>query len=81
MWLLSNEAMNKLLDGDYTSVILSKKKWKDLSIRELFCVQIYYDSYDGFRKFYNKKIKPIIDGIKFVDETSLLGKFIKLLRK
>lgn len=81
MWLLSNEAMNKLLDGDYTSVILSKKKWKDLSIRELFCVQIYYDSYDGFRKFYNKKIKPIIDEIKFVDETSLLGKLIKLLRK
>lgn len=81
MWLVSDKAMNKLLDGDYTSVIYSKKKWKDLTIRELFCVQFCYNTYDGFRKFYNKKIKPIINDIHFVDNTSVVGKFLKLFRR
>ena len=78
MWILSNRAFNKLMGGDYTIAIDLKKRLKDLSIAELFCYQFEYNSYDGFRKFYNKIISKIINDIKFVDENSFVGKFIKL---
>lgn len=79
MWIVDDETMNKIFGGDYTTIIEAKKKYPHLTIRELFCIQIYYNSYDGFRKFYNKSIRPIIDGIKFINNQSLLGKGIKLL--
>lgn len=79
MWIVDDETMVKLLGGDYTTIIETKKKYPHLTVRELFCIQFYYNSYDGFRKFYNKSIRPIIDGIKFVNNQSLSGKIVKLL--
>lgn len=82
MWLVDNETFNRLLDGDYTLAIDLKKRDKDLTIMELFCFQLEYKSYDGFRKFYNKVLSKIINHVVFIDESSLVGKLLKfLLRK
>lgn len=82
MWILSNRAMNILMDGDYTLAIDLKRRNKDLTIKDLFCYQFEYNSYDGFRKFYNKLLSRIIDSITFINDDTILGKLLKfLLRK
>ena len=81
MWIISNRALNKLLNGDYSMAIELKKRDKELTVKDLFCVQFEYESYDGFRKFYNKYLKGIIDELKFISDKSLIGKIISKLGK
>jgi hypothetical protein len=82
MWILSNRAFNILMDGDYTLAIDLKQRDKTLTIKDLFCYQFEYNSYDGFRKLYNKVLSKIIDSIKFINDDTILGKLLKfLLRK
>lgn len=79
MWIISDEAMHKLLGGNYDTVVYLKQKDDSLTVRDLFCIQFCYASYDGFRKFYNKKLKPIVKEIKHLNNTSLLGNVLRLL--
>lgn len=81
MWIISDEAMHKLLGGNYDTVIYLKQKDDSLTVRDLFCIQFCYASYDGFRKFYNKKLKPIVKEIKHLNNTSLLGNMLRLFVK
>ena len=81
MWVLSDRVFNKLLNGDYTVAIGMKQKYKDMSITDMYCYQFEYESYDGFRKFYNKVLSPILDGIKFIDRNTLIGKILNMLMR
>lgn len=79
MWIVKNEVMNELLNGDYTMVIKMKKRHCKMSIINLFPFQFTYKSYDGFRKFYNKKLSGIIDSIMFVNDNKFIAKLIKFI--
>lgn len=81
MWIISDETLNQLLGGNYESVIYLKQKEPTLSVRELFCVQFVYASYDGFRKFYNKKLSKVLNGLKRIPNSSLLAKILKVITK
>jgi hypothetical protein len=81
MWIISDEAMHSLLGGNYDTVIYLKQKDDSLTVRDLFCIQFCYASYDGFRKFYNKKLKSIIKDIKHLNNTSLLGNMLRFFIK
>jgi hypothetical protein len=80
MWILSDRAFEQLIGGDYTVVIGMKQKQKDLSIKDMFCFQFEYETYDGFRKFYNKKLSKVISDIKYIDKETVLGKVINFLK-
>lgn len=81
MWIISDYAMNKLLNGDFTVAIGMKKRHKDMSLVDMYCYQFEYESYDGFRKFYNKVLSKIIDKITFVDRGTLLHKILSMVIK
>ena len=79
MYILSDEALNELLGGEYYQVIIAKKECPDLSIAQLYNFQFDYFSYQGFRKFYRKHLEPIIKQIHIIDDDSIVGKAIKWL--
>ena len=65
MWLVSDEAMKELLGGDFEWVIKQAQLWVGAkTIKDYSLHQWTYKSYNGFRKFFNKKIIPILDGVK-----------------
>lgn len=80
MYLIEDEALNKLLDGDFF-IVLNMMNKTDMSMKDLYCFQFKYESYDGFRKFYNKKLKHLKGKVRFIDHDSFIGKIIKLLFK
>lgn len=79
MWIVSNEVMNKLLNGDYTMVIKMKKRNSGISITNLYPFQFVYKTYDGFRKFYNKKLSKTIDGMMFLNDSKFITKVIRFI--
>ena len=74
MWIVTDYAMNKLLNGCFDLVISAVKKNKTMNIKDLYKLQAEYESYNGFRKFFNKKLRPISHDIKHID-----NKFISKL--
>ena len=80
MYIIEDESFNKAMgDGEFYQVILAKKHKPDMSIARLFNFQFKYDTYNGFRKFYRRHLEPIIDGIRLVDDDSIIGKAIRWL--
>lgn len=81
MWILSDEAMNRILDGEFDFVVELAKEDNKTTIRDLFFCQNEYKSYNGFRKFYNKYLKPNIDNLDYIEDNSLLPKIIRMVCK
>ena len=77
MWVVNNNAMNKLFGGDFEKVFEARRKNKKISVRTLYNLQNTYNSYQGFRKFYRKYMEPIIESIGFMSDKSILTKGIK----
>lgn len=81
MYILTDDAFNSLVNGEFAQVIIAKKHEPKLSIARLYNFQFNYFSYQGFRKFYRKYLEPIIDSISYVDDSTVLGKILKGLFK
>ena len=81
MYLIEDESFTKLLDGEYYQVIIAKKLNPELTVSDLYNYQFKYDSYQGFRKFYRKHLEPILDGIRMIEDKSILGKTIRWITK
>ena len=54
MWIVTDKAMNSLLGGNFSNVVLAKQKNKDIPIQRLYKLQDLYSSYQGFRKFFKR---------------------------
>ena len=77
MYILTDEVFNKLMGGEFVQVIEAMKAQHNAPVRKLYNLQFDYFSYEGFRKFYNKVISKIIDGVSHVDSDNLLGKSLR----
>lgn len=78
VWVVSDEAMRKLLGGEFCQVVEAYKEDETLTVKKLFNYQFEYGSYNGFRLFMKNHLTPIIKRIAFIDDTSLIS---RLLRK
>lgn len=79
MYILTDEVFNKLMGGEFVQVIEAMKIQPNAPIRKLYNLQFDYFSYEGFRKFYNKVISKIINGVVYRDDGSPLGKSLSTL--
>lgn len=79
MYIINDKVMNDLLGSDYKDIILFQKK-NSISINKLYNIFKYkyrYTTYNGFRKFYNSKLKYNIDDILYIDNNNIKRKIIK----
>lgn len=79
MWILTDEAMEHILGGNFIDVIKTKHEYKDTSILNMKHLQTKYKSYTGFLKFYKKVLEGIIDTSRIISDKSILGKIILYL--
>lgn len=79
MYILTDEAFNKLMGGEFVQVIEAMKVQPNAPVRKLYNLQFDYFSYEGFRKFYNKVISKIINGVVYRNDDSALGKSLLTL--
>lgn len=79
MWVLDDNAMEKLLGGDFCEVKIATEEEENISIRKLSLFQFKYDSYQGFRKFFKKHLEPILKTSCYIDDTSFVSKIIRKL--
>jgi hypothetical protein len=79
MYILTDEAFNSLVNGEFAQVIIAKKIRPSMSINELYNYQFDYDSYNGFRKFYRRHLEPIINNIRYVDNDSVQANLLQKL--
>lgn len=77
VWVVSDEAMEQILGGDFTDVSVLYESANDISIRTLYNVQDTYKSYQGFRKFFRKHLEPVIEKICFIEDKGIIGKVVK----
>lgn len=77
MYIITDEVMDKLLGGNFFIILDFAKRNKQASIKDLFCFQFKYNSYNGFRRFYNNKLKHLIGNIGYINENGFIGKLIK----
>ena len=77
MYILTDEVFNQLMGGEFVQVIEAMKVQPNAPVRKLYNLQFDYFSYEGFRKFYNKVISKIIDGVTHVDSDNLLGRSLR----
>ena len=77
VWVLTDKAMEHLLGGDFIDVSVMCETNKDVSMRTLYKLQDTYESYQGFRKFFKRHMKPIIEHICFIEDSGIIGKIIK----
>lgn len=77
MYILTDDAFNSLVNGEFAQVIIAKKHQPDLSIARLYNFQFNYFSYQGFRKFYKKYLEPIIDDVFYLDDDTIVSKILK----
>lgn len=77
MWILTDNAMEKKLGGDFKDVILLHQVDKDISMLHLYRFQGVYKTYSGFRKFFINHIKPISNKITYISDKSFVGKILK----
>lgn len=77
MYIIDEESLSKILGGEFYQVILARKINPKISINKLFKHQYKYTTYPGFRKFFRRHLENAIEGIRIVEEDSLLAKFIK----
>ena len=77
VWVVSDEAMEQILGGDFTDVSVLYESVNNVSVRTLYKVQDTYKSYQGFRKFFRKHLEPIIKKICFIEDNGFMGKVVK----
>ena len=77
MYILTDDVFNKLIGGEFVQVIEAMKVQHNAPVRKLYNLQFDYFSYEGFRKFYNKVISKIINGIVHCDNNSIIGRSLK----
>lgn len=77
VWVVSDEAMKKILGGDFTDVSVLYESADNVSIRTLYKVQDTYKSYQGFRKFFKKHLEPVIEKISFIEDNTFMGKVVR----
>ena len=77
VWVVSDEAMEHILGGDFTNVSVLYESANNVSVRTLYKVQDTYKSYQGFRKFFRKYMEPVIERMCFIEDKGFIGKVIK----
>lgn len=77
VWVVSDEAMEQILGGDFIDVAVLHESVGNVSIRTLYKLQDTYESYQGFRKFFKKHLEPIIEKISFIEDDTFMGKVVK----
>lgn len=77
MYLISNEAFDELLNGEFCQVLIAKTINPDISVTELYNYQFKYDNYDSFRKFYRKHLEPIINKVRYIKDDTIQGGILK----
>ena len=78
MWIITDYAMKKLLNGSFDLVLKAVKTNDKFTVKELYHMQNEYESYNGFRKFFNKKLKPLSKEIRHI-ENKFLSKIIRFI--
>lgn len=73
MYILTDDVFNKLVGGEFVQVIEAMKVQPNAPVRKLYNLQFDYFSYEGFRKFYNKVMSKIINGVSYHDDRSAIG--------
>lgn len=81
VWVVSDEAMEHILGGDFTDVSVLHESANDVSVRTLYRVQDTYRSYQGFRKFFRKHMEPVIEKMCFIDNKGFVGKVVRYLSR
>lgn len=79
MYLIEDNCFTKMLGGEFYQVIVAKKLNPDISVYQLFNYQFKYNTYVGFLRFYRKHLEPIINGIRLIDDNSVMGKAIRFI--
>ena len=77
VWVISDEAMEHILGGNFIDVAVLHEECSKIAIRKLYKYQDVYKSYQGFRKFFKKYLEPVIEKICFIEDNGILGKIIK----
>lgn len=77
VWVVSDEAMEQILGGDFTDVAVLHEECNEITVRRLYKHQDTYKSYQGFRKFFRKHLEPIIEKICFIENDGFIGKVIR----
>jgi len=77
VWIVSDEAMEQILGGDYTDVSVLYENTNGVPVSTLYMVQDTYKSYQGFRKFFRRHLEPIIEKIRFIEDDGFIGKIIR----
>ena len=77
MWVVTDEAMNSLLGGEFSNVVIVKQENKETPVKRLYSFQKTYLSYQGFRKFFRNHLQYIIEKICFIEDNSFVGSVIK----
>ena len=77
VWVVSDEAMEQILGGDFADVSVLYENADNISVRTLYKVQDTYKSYQGFRKFFRKHLEPVIEKICFIEDDGFIGKVIR----
>ena len=73
MYILTDDVFNKLVGGEFVQVVEAMKAQPNAPVRKLYNLQFDYFSYEGFRKFYNKVMSKIINGVAYHDDSSAIG--------
>lgn len=79
VWVVSDEAMEHILGGDFTDVSVLYESANNVSVRTLYRVQDTYRSYQGFRKFFRKYMEPVIERMCFIEDNGFIGKVVRYL--
>lgn len=77
MYIIEDESLAKMLDGEFYQIIMARKINPKMSMNQLFNYQYKYTTYPGFRKFFKRHLEPVLNGIRIIDNNSIVGKFIK----
>ena len=77
MWVVSDEAMEQILGGNFIDVAVLHEECNKITVRKLYKHQNVYKSYQGFRKFFRKHLEPIIEKVCFIEDNRIIGKIIK----
>ena len=77
MWIISDDAMEQILGGDFIDVAVLHEECNKITVRKLYKHQSAYKSYQGFRKFFRKHLEPIIEKVSFIEDDCFLGKAIR----
>lgn len=77
MYILTDDVFNMLMGGEFVQVIEAMKVQPNAPVRKLYNLQFDYFSYEGFRKFYNKVISKIINGVAYYDDNHIIGRSLK----